>query len=98
MRNPIAIVRALTLPRLTARLAAMASFAAFLSTAPFHAALAQTAPSLGTAQSFSVLGGTAVTCTTSVVTGDVGVSPGTELVQVTAVPPRTEKLCAVPSD
>jgi len=56
----------------------MASFAAFLSTAPFHAALAQTAPSLGTAQSFSVLGGTAVTCTTSVVTGDVGVSPGTE--------------------
>jgi hypothetical protein len=56
----------------------MASLAAFLSAAPFHAAWAQTAPSLGAASEFSVLGGTAVTCTTSsVVIGDVGVFPGT---------------------
>jgi hypothetical protein len=34
------------------------------------------APSLGTAANFAVLGGTAVTCTSSVITGDVGVSPG----------------------
>jgi len=34
------------------------------------------APSLGTAATFAVLGGTAVTCTSSVITGDVGVSPG----------------------
>jgi hypothetical protein len=72
MRNTIAIIRALTLPRLAARLGAMASVAAFLSAAPFHAALAQTAPSLGAASGFSVLGGTAVTCTDSVIVGDVG--------------------------
>jgi hypothetical protein len=54
----------------------VASLAAFLSAAPFHSALAQTAPSLGAAERFSVLGGSAVTCTTSVVIGDVGVSPG----------------------
>jgi hypothetical protein len=74
MRNQIAEI----VPQLTARrLAATASLAAFLSAAPFHAALAQTAPSLGTAQNFSVLGGSAVTCTDSVVVGDVGISPGT---------------------
>lgn len=33
--------------------------------------------SLGDASDFTVLGGTAVTCTTSVITGDVGISPGT---------------------
>ena len=77
MRSTTAIVRALALSRLTARAAALTSLAAFLSAAPFHAALAQTAPSLGAAERFSVLGGTAVTCTTSVVIGDVGVSPGT---------------------
>src|SRR4249920_3219556 len=75
MKNPTAIVRTLALPRLTARVA-VALLAAFLSAAPFHAALAQTAPSLGAAERFSVLGGSAVTCTTSVVIGDVGVSPG----------------------
>jgi hypothetical protein len=76
MRNPNAIVPAPPLYRLKARLAAMASLAALLSAAPFDTALAQTAPSLGAAESFSVLGGPAVTCTTSVVTGDLGVSPG----------------------
>jgi hypothetical protein len=38
---------------------------------------AQSAPSLATASSFSVLGGQAVTCTDSVITGDVGISPTT---------------------
>ena len=42
-----------------------------------QAAFAQSAPTLGAASEFAVLGGTAVTCTTSVVAGDVGISPGT---------------------
>jgi ice-binding like protein len=71
MKNPI------TLPRLTARLLVMVSFATLLSAASFQVALAQTAPNLGAALGFSVLGGTAVTCTDSVVTGFVGLFPGT---------------------
>jgi hypothetical protein len=51
------------------------TIAAFLCFASFQAAWAQSAPSLGAASSFSVLGGQAVTCTGSVITGDVGVSP-----------------------
>lgn len=39
--------------------------------------LADTAPGLGTAASFAILAGTTVTCTgASVITGDIGVSPG----------------------
>ena len=51
------------------------AIATFLSVASFQRALAQSAPSLGAASGFSVLGGQAVTCTNSVITGDVGVSP-----------------------
>jgi hypothetical protein len=57
-------------------LLASMGFAALLSAVPFHAALAANAPDLRTAQSFAVLAGAAVTCTDSVVTGDVGVYPG----------------------
>ena len=56
-------------------------------------------PMLGTAQSFSVLGGTAVTCTTSVITGDVGVFPGTAFTNTGctiagAMPPATNAAAA----
>jgi hypothetical protein len=73
------------------RLAVSAAVAAFL-VGP-SSLLAQTAPSLGSAQSFAVLGGSAVTAagTGTVITGDVGVSPGTSLTgfpaSATVVPP-----------
>jgi hypothetical protein len=53
------------------------AIAALLCLALLPAALAQTAPSLGAASTFAVLGGSNVTCTgPGVITGDVGVSTG----------------------
>ena len=64
-------------------LQACVGFAALLCSATFVAA--QSAPPLATAQSFAVLGGSAVTNTgASVITGDLGVSPGSA---VTGFPP-----------
>lgn len=60
--------------RLSARLALTLPIAAILTVTAFHPVFAQTAPSLGTAASFSVLGGPAVTLTGAVISGDVGVA------------------------
>jgi len=61
--------------------------AAFFVAAPLHTAMAQVAPPMGKTQSFAVLGGSTVTNTgPSVVTGDLGLSPGTS---VTGFPPGT---------
>ena len=80
MKN-LLIVQTHPIHRRTARLAVIVLFAALLSAVPFHAAFAQTAPALGSAESFAVLAGTAVTCTDSTIAGDVGVYPGTAVTQ-----------------
>ncbi len=65
---------------LFAKLVAIGSFAALLTAAPIQVALAATAPPLGTAQTFAVVAGDTVTNTgPSVVTGDLGISPGSAL-------------------
>src|SRR5579871_3673814 len=70
---------------LTARHAFTVLLTALLCTFSSVAALAQVAPSLGTAQSFAVLGGQNVTNTgPTLVFGDLGVSPGTA---ITGFPP-----------
>ncbi len=74
--------------RVFAELAPMVVLTALFIAAPFHEALAQVAPPLGTTQSFAVLGGASVVNTGStVIIGDVGVSPGTV---VSGFPPGTE--------
>jgi len=75
------MIRTHTFTMLTSRLVGMVLFAALLSAAPFHAALAKNAPNLGAEEYFAVLGGSAVTCTDSVVIGDVGVDLGGAVTQ-----------------
>jgi Ice-binding-like len=74
------MVRTHTFTMLTSRLAVMVLFAALFSAVPSQAALAaEGAPDLGTAGSFAVLAGGAVTCTNSTINGNVGLGlvPGT---------------------
>ena len=60
-------------------------FAALFFVASSRSAHAQSAPPLGNAQSFAVLGGTTITATgPAVISGNIGVSPGTA---VTGFPP-----------
>src|ERR1700727_819187 len=70
---------------LLAKFVVIGFLTALFITAPLQTAFAQTAPTLGTAQSFAVLGGSAVTNTgPTIITGDLGVSPGTA---ITGFPP-----------
>jgi len=73
---------------------------ATLLSVPFQGAWAATAPVLGGAAAFSVLGGTAVTCTNGSITGDVGVAPGnaytnTGCAITGGVPPATNAAAVV---
>ena len=72
---------------LAARLVSFVPLLVVLMAAPCQSALAAVAPSLGTAGSFGILGGSTVTNTgPSIVIGDLGVSPGTA---ITGFPPGT---------
>jgi type VI secretion system secreted protein VgrG len=77
---------ATTLPRLTAPIAVIIAIAGLLFAMGYVTnADAQTAPGLGAAASYAVLGGQTVTNTgPTTITGDLGVSPGTS---VTNFPP-----------
>ena len=74
-----------TLPKRTPQLVVTITMAVLLSAASFQAAWAQTAPTLGSAKSFAVLGASTVTNTgSSTIQGDLGVYAGTA---VTGFPP-----------
>lgn len=75
------LVRTRMFTMLTARRVTMVLFAAMLCAVLFHSALAQSAPlavapDLGAAGNFAVLAGTAVTCSSATIVGDVGVNLG----------------------
>ena len=85
MKNGMGRTR--TLNDYFARFVSIALLAVLPIAIPFHAAQAQVAPSLGAAESFAVLGASTVTNTgPTIVTGNLGVSPGTA---VTGFPPGT---------
>ena len=75
----ISPIRTRTVSRL-ATLAFAVSFAALFSN-PSPGFATTSAPSLGSASGFAALAGTAVTCTNSSLTGNVGVWPGTAITQ-----------------
>src|SRR4051812_43979264 len=75
----ISPVRTLAVSRL-ALLALTMSFAALLYI-PSPGLAATAAPPLGSASGFAALAGTAVTCTNSALTGNVGVWPGSAVTQ-----------------
>lgn len=70
--------------------ASMLAMTALLATTPFQGAWALTAPALGSASNFAVLGGAGVTCTASGVAGDVG-----SLLSATGFPPPAPALCTL---
>jgi hypothetical protein len=81
------MIRLLLSTRVLVSASAIALFAVVSITTPFNEAHAQTAPPAGWAHGFAVLGGSTVTNTgSSIITGDLGVSPGTA---ITGFPPGT---------
>jgi hypothetical protein len=69
------MIRAISLNRLATRLLFLVPFAALFYN-PIPGLAIAFAPSLGSASGFAALAGTAVTCTNSTVTGDVGIVTG----------------------
>ena len=95
------MIRMTHFPRISARLALIATLAALIgacgatvdtnktSLSQVPASSAPILHSLGSVSEFSVLGGTNVTCTAGSIGGDVGVSPGSAV-------PFTNTGCVIP--